>query len=52
MLKYFEMYIQKIDTINSVNAMDILFEKIAEDDNLSNDEYSLLYEYALDKFRE
>lgn len=48
----FDFYKRQIEDFNrTLNDTDALFEELANDDTLTNDEYASLYELAVNKFR-
>ena len=50
--KMFNFYKHQIEDFDrSINDIDSLFEELANNDILTNDEYSALYELAVNKFR-
>lgn len=44
-------WIDRIEATETLWEMDQLIEKIAYDDTITNEEYALLYELALNKMR-
>ena len=52
MSNMYNFYKRQIEDFNrSIYEVDSLFETLANDDTLTNDEYSALYELAVNKFR-
>lgn len=48
----FDFYKRQIEDFNrTLNDVDAFFEELANDGNLTNEEYSKLYEIAINKFR-
>lgn len=47
----FERYLEEINKIDTLDEMDEFIEKLAESEEITNEEYSTLYEIALNKFR-
>lgn len=48
----FDFYKRQIEDFDrNLNDVDALFEELANDKNLTNEEYSSLYESAINKFR-
>ena len=49
MYNFYKKQIEDFD--RSIDEIDSLFEELANDDSLTNDEYASLYEIAVNNFR-